>query len=190
MSLWLDQDPGHDDAIATLLAVSLPNLNLVGISTVHGNGSLVHTTRMRISMEAWPPPLDPRLTPIASLVNAARVLCSFASPEDSERIRIYSGAVRPLLRPVKHDTGACSSSLLLAGAGDRWLNLLPEIHGDDGLGGVEGLFDGDNERVRRKLAESEGQNAVLAMAAAARSMKGGEGDENRLAIVATGTLTK
>ena len=42
--VWLDQDPGHDDAVATLLAVSSTRIKLVGISTVHGNGSLKHTT--------------------------------------------------------------------------------------------------------------------------------------------------
>lgn len=49
ISVWLDQDPGHDDAIATLLAVSTPGINPVGISTVHGNGSLLHTTRQSSS---------------------------------------------------------------------------------------------------------------------------------------------
>lgn len=40
-----------------------------------------------------------------------------------------------------------------------------------------------------KLAESEGHNAVLAMADASRAMPGGDGDKGRLTIVATGTLT-
>lgn len=105
---------------------------------------------------------------IALTVNAARLVCSFASPERAAALPIVQGVAQPLLRPAKHDT---------------------EIHGDDGLGGVEGLLDETDEHVKRKLLEAKGGNVVLAMAEAARAMPGGEGDEGRLAIVATGTLT-
>ncbi|GAA5837475.1 hypothetical protein JCM5353_001733 [Sporobolomyces roseus] len=139
--VWLDCDPGHDDAIALLWALHSPEIDLVGISTVHGNASLDNTS-----------------------LNAARCLLSYGSPEQTAPIKIYTGVARPLLRPVKHDA---------------------EIHGSDGLGGVEGLLSADDPRVRAKLAESQGQNAIIALADAAQTLPEGQ----QLAIVATGALT-
>jgi inosine-uridine nucleoside N-ribohydrolase len=40
----LDCDPGHDDAIALLLALASPELELLGVTTVHGNQTLEKTT--------------------------------------------------------------------------------------------------------------------------------------------------
>jgi inosine-uridine nucleoside N-ribohydrolase len=40
----LDCDPGHDDAIALLLALGSPELNLLGVTTVSGNQTLEKTT--------------------------------------------------------------------------------------------------------------------------------------------------
>jgi len=40
----LDCDPGHDDAIALLLALASPELDLLGVTTVHGNQTLEKTT--------------------------------------------------------------------------------------------------------------------------------------------------
>lgn len=44
MPLWLDCDPGHDDAMAMILAAFHPKIKLLGISTVFGNASVDHTT--------------------------------------------------------------------------------------------------------------------------------------------------
>ncbi len=41
----LDVDPGHDDALALLTAAALPELELVGVTTVAGNQTLEKTTR-------------------------------------------------------------------------------------------------------------------------------------------------
>src|SRR5690348_5317532 len=41
----IDCDPGHDDAIAILLALASPELELVGVTTVAGNQTLDKTTR-------------------------------------------------------------------------------------------------------------------------------------------------
>jgi inosine-uridine nucleoside N-ribohydrolase len=67
----LDCDPGHDDAIAILLALASPELELVAITTVSGNSTLDKTT-----------------------ANALRVL-EFAGRGD---IPVYAGADRPFLR--------------------------------------------------------------------------------------------
>jgi inosine-uridine nucleoside N-ribohydrolase len=42
--ILLDCDPGHDDAIALLLALASPELELLGVTTVHGNQTLDKTT--------------------------------------------------------------------------------------------------------------------------------------------------
>ena len=44
MPIVLDCDPGHDDAIAILLALASPELELVGITTVSGNQTVDKTT--------------------------------------------------------------------------------------------------------------------------------------------------
>ena len=44
MKIILDCDPGHDDAIALMLALASPEIELLGVTTVHGNQTLAKTT--------------------------------------------------------------------------------------------------------------------------------------------------
>ena len=67
----IDCDPGHDDAMALLLALASPELELLGVTTVHGNQTLDKTT-----------------------ANALRVL-EFAGRGD---VPVAAGADRPLTR--------------------------------------------------------------------------------------------
>lgn len=153
-------DSGHDDAVAILMALHLPEIDLLGISTVHGNASLYNTTR-----------------------NAARCLLAFGSPEQAKRIPVYAGAEKPLLRYVRHDSGLSRLSRRLRSRSPA--SLPAEIHGEDGLGGVEGLPAADSSAVLAKLDETRGKNAVVALADIARSLPDGE----QLTVVATGSFT-
>jgi len=69
--LILDCDPGHDDAIALLLALASPELELLGVTTVAGNQTLAKTT-----------------------ANAIRVLDHVARGD----VPVAAGAQRPLVR--------------------------------------------------------------------------------------------
>src|SRR5438270_11260924 len=71
----LDCDPGHDDAIAILLAAHHPDIDLLAITTVAGNQSLDKTT-----------------------LNALKV-CSLANIRS---VPIAKGLDRPLVRPARH----------------------------------------------------------------------------------------
>jgi pyrimidine-specific ribonucleoside hydrolase len=71
--LILDCDPGHDDALAIIVALARPELELLAVTTVAGNASLEATTR-----------------------NALRVL-SLVGRTD---IPVAAGAAGPLLRPL------------------------------------------------------------------------------------------
>ncbi|KIX02003.1 uncharacterized protein Z518_07942 [Rhinocladiella mackenziei CBS 650.93] len=89
--IWLDCDPGHDDACAILFAAYHPCLKLLGISTVHGNTSLKNCT-----------------------TNALSVLEAIGQPA----IPVFPGSSRPFCRivhtaPDIHGTNGLAGTSLL-----------------------------------------------------------------------------
>ena len=69
----IDTDPGQDDAVAILLALASPEFEILGITAVAGN------------------------VPLALTEVNARKVCELAGRPD---IKVYSGAIRPMLRPL------------------------------------------------------------------------------------------
>lgn len=69
----IDTDPGQDDAVAILLALASPELEVLGITAVAGNVPLKLTQK-----------------------NALKI-CELAGKTDT---RVYSGAIRPLVREL------------------------------------------------------------------------------------------
>jgi len=69
----IDTDPGQDDAVAILLALASPELEVLGITTVAGN------------------------VPLALTQKNARKICELAGRSD---IEVYAGASRPLLNAL------------------------------------------------------------------------------------------
>lgn len=86
---------------------------------------------------------------------------------DTDGPEVYAGAAKPLLRHPKTD---------------------PEIHGLDGLGGVQGLPDFSAPEVQQRARRTEGKRAIEAMAAAIeRVWNNGKGQ--RTTLVTTGPQT-
>src|SRR5205085_10210601 len=73
-AIILDCDPGHDDALAILLALARPELQILGITTVAGNSTLENTTR-----------------------NALAVLTLLGRTD----VPVAAGAAQPLRRPLQ-----------------------------------------------------------------------------------------
>ncbi|OQE26557.1 hypothetical protein PENSTE_c005G09037 [Penicillium steckii] len=72
--LWLDCDPGHDDACAMLMSIYHPALRILGISTVNGNAPLENVTK-----------------------NGLSVLEAIGATD----VPLYKGAKEPFCRPVR-----------------------------------------------------------------------------------------
>lgn len=69
----IDTDPGQDDAVAILLALASPELEVVGLTAVAGN------------------------VPLALTEKNTRKICELAGRPD---VGVYAGAVRPLVRTL------------------------------------------------------------------------------------------
>jgi purine nucleosidase len=69
----IDTDPGQDDAVAILLALASPEIEVLGITAVAGN------------------------VPLALTEKNARKICELAGRSD---LRVFAGAARPLVRPL------------------------------------------------------------------------------------------
>ncbi|MXU64962.1 nucleoside hydrolase [Oceanomicrobium pacificus] len=69
----IDTDPGQDDAVAILLALASPELEVLGITAVAGN------------------------VPLALTQKNARMICELAGRPD---MKVFAGAARPLMRPL------------------------------------------------------------------------------------------
>lgn len=69
----IDTDPGQDDAVAILLALASPELELLGITCVAGN------------------------VPLAKTQRNARVVCELAGRAD---VKVFAGCDRPMRRPL------------------------------------------------------------------------------------------
>ncbi len=72
-SIIIDTDPGQDDAVAILLALASPEIEILGITAVAGN------------------------VPLALTEVNARKICELAGRSD---IKVYAGATRPMLRTL------------------------------------------------------------------------------------------
>ena len=53
IKIILDCDPGHDDAVAILLAAGSPKIELLGITTESGNQTIDKTTRNALNVLQW-----------------------------------------------------------------------------------------------------------------------------------------
>jgi purine nucleosidase len=69
----IDTDPGQDDAVAIMLALASPELDVLGLTVVAGN------------------------VPLPLTEKNARKICELAGRRDA---RVYAGAARPLARPL------------------------------------------------------------------------------------------
>ena len=69
----IDTDPGQDDALAILLALASPELDVIGLTAVAGN------------------------VPLALTEKNTRKICELAGRPDA---KVFAGAIRPLVRPL------------------------------------------------------------------------------------------
>src|ERR671917_1979994 len=101
----LDVDPGHDDAVAIMLACGAPELDLLAVTTVAGNVPLDKTTR-----------------------NALRVLSLIGHTD----VPVAAGASSPLHRPL-HTAENIHGESGLEGPGIAGPSFEPDVRGATAL---------------------------------------------------------
>jgi uridine nucleosidase len=77
-AVWMDCDPGHDDAIALLLCANHPSIRMIGVTACSGNQSVDKT-----------------------FANAVKLMDIAGAPD----VPVYCGQSRPMIRKPKHDPG-------------------------------------------------------------------------------------
>jgi purine nucleosidase/pyrimidine-specific ribonucleoside hydrolase len=137
MRLLIDTDPGIDDALALVLALTSPDASIEGVSTVAGNVLVDQAT-----------------------INALRIL---AVADSTTPIRVARGAEAPLTRP---------------------LVTAAHVHGDDGLGNLDGFMEPDGRprypKPDHAIEMRDGPDLILELANQFR---------DELVVVALGPLT-
>ncbi|KAG7097326.1 hypothetical protein E1B28_004685 [Marasmius oreades] len=100
-------------------------------------------------------------------INAARCLVAFGAPA---HVRVYPGASKPLIQPTKH---------------------APEIHGPDGLGGVEGLPSVDDSAVLAHIARDADGTSANALEGMSKHIKEtwGNGSGSKVTVISSGPMT-
>ena len=175
-ALWVDCDPGHDDAFALYLAAwgtvddgdgsggddvdamikTPPPLVLAGVSTVAGNQSIEKTTANARRVLDW---IDWGGTRDRGACRFSWACHRFMS----DYCRVYEGAGQPLLREAR---------------------ICDEIHGQSGLDSVDGTSAlPEPDPVEKRYVQVGDEPAAVAMF---RAIEKADGD---IIIVATGPLT-
>lgn len=100
-------------------------------------------------------------------VNAARALYAFNAPDD---IKVYPGAAKPLTRNAQY---------------------APNIHGEDGLGGVVGIPQPESTETQARFARHGDGSTISALEGMATAIKetwkGGAG--HKVSVVSSGPMT-
>ena len=114
----IDTDPGHDDAIAILLALASPELDVIGVTCVAGNVPLHLTARN------------------------ALLVCELAGRPD---VKVFSGCDRPMVRKLVTAEAIHGETGLDGPQWDPPTSQLQDQHAVDWL--VETLLDAEDKEI-------------------------------------------
>ncbi|KAH7922964.1 Inosine/uridine-preferring nucleoside hydrolase [Leucogyrophana mollusca] len=128
---------GHDDVTALLLAIYLENIDLLGVSSVHGNSSAYWTSK-----------------------NAARCLHAFGAPND---VLVYPGAAKPLTRKVLYASDIHGEDGLggVIGLLDPLSDELQSLYATRADGTPINALEGMAEAVRKAWDKGAGQQVTI-----------------------------